>query len=358
MKIRIDDIETDIVTGQTILDAAVKAGIYIPTLCHLDGVEPYSSCMVCVVKDRKTNNYIPSCTAKAMDGMDIDSSGEDVIRLRKKAVEMLLSEHRAECEAPCRIVCPAGYNIPLMNRLLQDGNIDAALELAEREVTTTDIVCADCPAYCENACRRKKIDEPVSIRNLMLYVYHNRKRGNGEVLDVELADVKDKKNIVNKIRKKFSSRTGKIEPSEQQEWLKEVPANAIRSREITDLSSAASESVNCMHCDCRAADNCRLRDVAVTLNVKDPQGKMVNAPVMKKINTDADLIFEHAKCIKCGLCVRLSDDCKENTSLCFVNRGFITLISEPLTGSFEGIDRKTAERYIEVCPTGALSKVK
>ena len=357
MKIRIDDIELDVVEGQTILDAAIKAGIYIPTLCHREDVEPYSSCMVCVVKDRKTNNYIPSCTAKARDGMDIDSSGDDVIRLRKKAVEMLLAEHRAECEAPCRIVCPAGYNIPLMNRHLQAGDINAALELAAKEVTTNDIVCTDCPAYCENACRRKKIDEAVSIRNLMLYVYKTFINGKPAEDLAGLINVKDKQKIINPVRKKFSSRTGKLEAYEQKEWMKEVPEDAARCREISDLRAAASESVNCMHCDCRAADDCRLRDVSVTLKVKDPQGKMVNAPVLKKINKEANLIFEHAKCIKCGLCLRVSDESMENASLCFVNRGFITLISEPLTLSFESIDRKTAEKYISVCPTGALSKI-
>ena len=115
MKIRIDDTEVEVTEGQTILEAARITGTDIPTLCHRDGVEHYSSCMVCIVRDRKKNNFIPSCSALAQEGMDIDASGEEVISLRKKAVSLLLSEHRAECEAPCRIVCPAGYNIPAMN---------------------------------------------------------------------------------------------------------------------------------------------------------------------------------------------------------------------------------------------------
>ena len=59
-----------------------------------------------------------------------------------------------------------------------------------------------------------------------------------------------------------------------------------------------------MHCDCRAADNCRFRDLAEEFSIKDPRGKLVNSPIEKKINHNTGLIFENAKCIKCGLCVR------------------------------------------------------
>ncbi len=104
-------------------------------------------------------------------GWTLIFTGEDVITLRKKAVELLLSEHRAECEAPCRVVCPAGYNIPLMNRLLSANDYTAVIELVTSEIKSGEIKCIDCAAYCENACRRKKIDIPVSIRNIKLFIY-------------------------------------------------------------------------------------------------------------------------------------------------------------------------------------------
>ncbi|HSL86596.1 MAG TPA: 2Fe-2S iron-sulfur cluster-binding protein, partial [Bacteroidales bacterium] len=114
LKIKIDNTEYEVSEGSTILEASRKAGIRIPTLCHKDGVSHYTSCMVCMVKDRRSGNFTPSCSALVQDGMDIVTTGEDITVIRKKAVELLLAEHRAECEAPCRIVCPAGYNIPLM----------------------------------------------------------------------------------------------------------------------------------------------------------------------------------------------------------------------------------------------------
>lgn len=362
MKIRIDNKEINLESGKTILDAAKKAGISIPTLCHSDGTEPYSSCMVCMVKDKMKNNYIPSCTAIAEDGMDIDASGEEIIELRKKAVELLLLEHRAECEAPCRIVCPAGYNIPLMNRLLQAGKIEEAVELAGKEITSPEIICVDCQGYCENACRRKKIDAPVSIRNIMLFVSKNinkEKTTERPVNDDVKDGVKlDLKKITNPVRKKFSSRIGRMEGNEQNEWLKECIGDGKRFREITDFKTASLEAENCMHCDCRASDNCRLREVAIALGVKDPSGKLVNAPITKKINHKTGLVFESAKCIKCGLCVRICEDSKDDPSLCFINRGFITIISEPLTTEFEDILELKTDKCVEICPTGALGKFK
>ena len=362
MKIRIDNTEIIVERNQTILEAARKEGFVIPTLCHSDGIEPYSSCMVCMVKDLKTGNYIPSCSALVEDGMEIDSSEKEVLELRKKAVELLLSEHRAECEAPCRIVCPAGYNIPVMNRLIQAGRIEEAMALAEKEVTTPEIICTDCPGYCENACRRKKIDEPVSIRNIMLLVaqsinkYTPAKDSGNEDVKSSIADYK--KSVVNPVRKKFSSRIGKLDVTEQKEWLKESSGNGARFREISDFKEALVETDNCMHCDCRATDNCRLRDVAIEMGIKDPSGKLINSPVVKKVNKKTGLIFENAKCIKCGLCVRICEDTKDEPSLCFINRGFVSIISEPLTEGFEDILQTRADQCIEICPTGALSKLR
>lgn len=358
VKFKINNIEFSGEDGQTILESAKKAGISIPTLCHKDGVQHYSSCMVCMVKEKSSNKFVPSCSALVQDGMDIDASGEEIIALRRKAVELILSEHRAECEAPCRVVCPAGYNIPLMNRYLVSEDYDNAVKLTISEIKTPEILCADCPGYCENACRRKKIDLPISIRNIKLFIAKsiNSKETLNQIADKETGNQETRK--VLKERKRFSSHTGKIEPEELKEWLKECDSNEDRIREIPDLITASGETKNCMHCDCRAADDCRLRELADELSLKDPRGKLVNAPITKKINHSTGLIFENAKCIKCGLCVRICDDTSEEPVLCFINRGFITIISEPLTEDFDNVLKKKADECINICPTGALSYYK
>jgi NADH dehydrogenase/NADH:ubiquinone oxidoreductase subunit G len=113
-----------------------------------------------------------------------------------------------------------------------------------------------------------------------------------------------------------------------------------------------------MHCDCRAANDCRLRDLADDFALKDPRGKLINAPIVKKINYATGLVFENAKCIKCGLCVRLCEKSGEEPALCFINRGFITILSEPLTEEFDNILKTKSREVIEICPTGALSQFK
>jgi predicted molibdopterin-dependent oxidoreductase YjgC len=350
MKIRIDNTEVEVKEGHTILDAARIAGIEIPILCHSDGIEPYSSCMVCIVRDRKRNNFIPSCSALVQEGMDIDASGEEVVSLRKKAVTLLLSEHRAECEAQCRVVCPMGYNIPVMNRLLIAGEYDEAAELIRSEMNGGELNCITCKGFCENACRRKRIDTSVSIRNTRIFISKNLP----QTPSYEVFPLHSKTDV----RKRFSSRTGSLDADEQLEWVKECPGKVVRHREITDYSSAAEEAASCMHCDCRAATDCRLRDLAEKFSLKDPKSKFVNAPVAKKINHNTGLIFENAKCIKCGLCVRVVADSTEEPSLGFINRGFVSIISEPLTMEFDDIPASVAKKCVEVCPTGALAFIR
>ncbi|HOF20938.1 MAG TPA: 2Fe-2S iron-sulfur cluster-binding protein [Bacteroidales bacterium] len=347
-KIRINNIEVDAEAGETILSVSQRAGVSIPTLCHMDGIEHYTSCMVCMVRDKASDSYLPSCTALVREGMDIDASGEDVVSARKKAVELLLSEHRAECEAPCRIVCPAGYDIPRLNRLLAAGEYIKAIELVMSELDAPEIRCLSCRGYCENACRRRKIDRQVSIRNIRIFIYHNLNYQGGPQKPVELTEFPDFKKI-------FSSRTGRIEEEELKEWLKECREAGKRFESVTDFISAGEEAKNCMHCDCRASDNCRLRELAQELGIRDRGNKVAGLPLTKKISQGTGLIFEHAKCIKCGLCVRICEDKKEEPSLCFINRGFVSLISEPLTAEFDDIPAAQAELCVNVCPTGALS---
>jgi predicted molibdopterin-dependent oxidoreductase YjgC len=346
LKLKINNIEYEVPEGSTILEFAKTCGIYIPTLCHKEGLPHYSSCMVCMVKDKRTGNYLPSCTALTQDGMDIDTESEEVVSLRNKSVEMLLSEHRAECEAPCHVVCPASYDVPKMNRLLSAGDFKGAAELSARQTKDGVLKCTDCAAYCENACRRKKIDLPVSIRNLQIFIYQQTIQENSNI---------EKTGASDKPAKRFTSRIGKLESEELTEWLKECTNGDKRSREIVNSDSAAVESGSCMHCDCRAADNCRLRDIAIEFLVKDPRGKIVNTPVQKKINVNTGLIFENSKCIKCGLCVRLCEQLQEEPALCFINRGFVSIISEPVTEDFNDVLKTRSKEVVEICPTGALS---
>ena len=149
--------------GTPLHKVAHAAGVEIPLMCYLEGMEHFTSCMVCLVKDRKTGRLLPSCSLEAEQDMDIITHDPEVLEARKISLELLLSEHIGDCEAPCKITCPAHMDIPLMNRLLADGEFDAALRVVKNDIALPSVLGRICPAPCEGACRRKFHDEPVAI---------------------------------------------------------------------------------------------------------------------------------------------------------------------------------------------------
>ncbi|MEE9462915.1 MAG: FAD-dependent oxidoreductase, partial [Bacteroidales bacterium] len=155
--------------GSTLLQAAEKAGVEIPVMCYYEGLDKFASCMVCMVKNRADGQMLASCTVKAEESMDIVTGDEDVIAARKAALELLLSDHTGDCQAPCQIACPAHMDIPLMNRLLGEGKVDEALHVVMQDIPIPSVLGRICHAPCEGACRRKTVDEPLSICLLKRY---------------------------------------------------------------------------------------------------------------------------------------------------------------------------------------------
>jgi len=161
--LKIDNSEYRVPEGISVMGAARMHGIDVPSMCYREGKPHFTSCMICMVKDRKSGKLFPSCSVKAMPGMDIISSDEEVVESRKMALELLLSEHVGDCEAPCTITCPAHMNIPLMNRLLAAGRFEEAADVARKDIALPAVFGYICPAPCEGACHRKSLDSPVSI---------------------------------------------------------------------------------------------------------------------------------------------------------------------------------------------------
>lgn len=83
--------------GQTILELARKAGIYIPTLCHLESLEPFGGCRLCVVEIEEIKGYPASCTTPALPGMKVTTRTPELQRLRREIFEFTLSEHPYTC---------------------------------------------------------------------------------------------------------------------------------------------------------------------------------------------------------------------------------------------------------------------
>ncbi len=152
--------------GETILQVATRAGIAIPTLCHLDGIEPPTSCFVCVVKIQGRSSLAPSCATLAEEGMRVESETEEVHKYRRQALELLLSEHAGDCEGPCRRICPADLDIPIMAKQIVDGQLEAAARTVRERLAFPGVLGYICPAPCQKGCVRATLDGAVAIRDL------------------------------------------------------------------------------------------------------------------------------------------------------------------------------------------------
>ena len=160
-KVFIDNRQVEVEEGATILEAAAKLGIEIPTMCFMKGFEPSTSCMVCVVKVEGLNKLAPACGYPVKDGMRVETNSEQVVKARRAAVELLLSDHVGDCMGPCQLGCPAGMKIPLMIRQIAAGKLDEAIATVKRDIALPAILGRICPAPCEKVCRRRLYDQPV-----------------------------------------------------------------------------------------------------------------------------------------------------------------------------------------------------
>lgn len=152
--------------GTTILQAARDNGIYIPTLCYDEAVKVYGACGLCVVEAEGIPKLLRSCSAKCSDGMVINTESERVVHSRKIAMELLMSAHDGDCIAPCQLNCPARTDCQGYVGLIANGEYDAALKLIKNKIALPASIGRVCPHPCESACRRKNVDEPISIAQL------------------------------------------------------------------------------------------------------------------------------------------------------------------------------------------------
>jgi hypothetical protein len=501
--------------GRVLMEVIRDMGIEVPSMCYLKDEERFTSCMVCVVKDKHTGRIIPSCSREAMEGMDIITMDEEVQEARKMALELILSEHVGDCEAPCQITCPAHMDIPLMNRLLAAGEFREALRVVKKDIALPSVLGRICQAPCEGACRRKSIDQAVSICLLKRFAgdedlegdtpwkpgrekdsgkkvtvigagpaglaaaYHLALKGHScrildrnriaggslckEVPEEELPAAVLQKEIdqiaavgvefvlgtqvdaamfagmqkssdaivvatgkdldtltdwglpnhpkgieadgrtfrVNDsnifvagsalkpsrmairalgqgkeaafgvdqfLREQqvtgepflFNSRFGKLLPEEHAEYLKEsVDGDRLEPDRKGDGLSAGQvreEAARCLHCDCRDLHQCKLRLYADAYGANQKRFKSEDRQLCTKQVHHDKVIYEPSKCIKCGICVRLTARHKEEYGFTFIGRGFDVVVGIPFNETMASGLKKVALEVADACPTGAICR--
>ncbi|MDR1795325.1 MAG: [FeFe] hydrogenase, group A [Erysipelotrichaceae bacterium] len=156
VKVKINNIEVEAEAGDTILKAAEKAGIKIPTLCYLKGLNEAGCCRVCMVEVKGARSLAAACVYPVSDGMEVFTHSTKALSARKKTVELILSNHNKLC-----LSCIRNQNCELQE-LSQDLGIrdfpykgamtkpsfDDASEGIVRD-TSKCVLCGRCVSACQ-----------------------------------------------------------------------------------------------------------------------------------------------------------------------------------------------------------------
>ena len=166
IKIIIDGIECKAQSGETILEIARANGIYIPTLCHDESVAKYGACGLCLVEGEGLPKLMRACSTIPADGWILHTDSDRVLRARKVALELLMSDHDGDCKGPCSLNCPAGTDCMAYVNEIAKGNYHDAVRIIKEKFPFPASIGHVCPHPCEDACRRQYVEESISVAYL------------------------------------------------------------------------------------------------------------------------------------------------------------------------------------------------
>ena len=95
--LKINNMNVTAEAGDTILQAAQKAGIHIPTLCYLKDINKSGACRVCLVEVKKARSLLSACTTPVSEGQEVWTNSERAIAGRRNTVELIMSNHNKNC---------------------------------------------------------------------------------------------------------------------------------------------------------------------------------------------------------------------------------------------------------------------
>ena len=119
VNLHINGIPVTVPEGTTVLEAARDAGINIPSLCYLKGINEIGACRICVVEVKGARSLMASCVYPVSEGMEVFTNTEKVRQSRRLTLELILSNHRMDC-----LTCARSGQCELQD-LARDLGIDA-----------------------------------------------------------------------------------------------------------------------------------------------------------------------------------------------------------------------------------------
>ena len=157
IKLNIDGCDVEVPKGTTVLNAARKANIDIPTLCFLKEINAAGDCRMCIVDIEGRRGFVPSCNTQAEDGMVVRTNTPEINESRRIILDLILSSHNREC-----LTCTRNGNCELQALAEKFGMTELEFEGEKVEAHIDDlspsivrdtskcIMCKRCVAACKN----------------------------------------------------------------------------------------------------------------------------------------------------------------------------------------------------------------
>ena len=161
IKIKINNIPVSVKEGSTILEAAERLGIRIPTLCYHKDLCIAGNCRVCLVEVKNSRTLQASCAMPVSDGMEILTNTLLVRTARKHVIELLLSEHRSDC-----LKCYRNGNCELQNLAQEyrieekeylDVSVDKKIDRSSPSIEKDDSKCIRCQRCVRTCAELQKV---------------------------------------------------------------------------------------------------------------------------------------------------------------------------------------------------------
>lgn len=167
IKFLMDGLEFETEPGSTILQAAIENGIYIPNLCYDSSVKPYGACRLCLVENAE-GRMITACENKVEEGMEIKTSTDELNKVKKVVVSLLIANHEKNCLAcaqsdNCKLQEVAAYlgvdekNLGDLRQSVPDIALDESNPFFIRDLKKC-ILCGICVRVCGDVMGVSAID--------------------------------------------------------------------------------------------------------------------------------------------------------------------------------------------------------
>ena len=159
--LKINNIPVTVPEGTTILEAARKAHIEIPTLCYLKDVNCVGSCRMCLVEATGARGLVAACVYPVAEGLEVRTNTEKCRQSRKMTLELLLSKHKKKC-----LSCERNHNCELQKLSLGYGvdedrfegeNFVLPIDDAAPAVVRDNDKCISC-SRCVAACEKQHVN--------------------------------------------------------------------------------------------------------------------------------------------------------------------------------------------------------